>query len=83
MNVTMPFIISGGPSHSAAEQDICELCTKLIYETTTCHAYATRWNLYSRLHSGGGIDGYVAEFTFTCVHVVVLIPIISKPKLQV
>ena len=41
VNVTMPLIISGGSSHSAAVQDICELCSKLIIETTTCHAYAT------------------------------------------
>ena len=41
VNVTMPLIISGGSSHSAAVQDICELCSKLIIETSTRHAYAT------------------------------------------
>ena len=39
---------------------------------------------YSRLHSGGGTPGYVAEFPSTAaVHVVVGSPISSKPGLQV
>ena len=39
---------------------------------------------YSRLHSGGGTAGNVAEFPFTtAVHVVVGFPISSKPELQV
>ena len=36
----------------------------------------------SRLHSGGGTDGYVAKLAFTCVHVVVALPTNSKPELQ-
>ena len=40
--------------------------------------------MYSRLHSGGGTPGYVAEFPSTAaVHVVVGSPISSKPGLQV
>ena len=38
---------------------------------------------YSRLHSGGGIAGYSAEFALICVHIVVESPISSKPVLQV
>ena len=81
VNVTMPLIISGGSSHSAAVQDISELCTKLNnYMSCICNKMEP---LYSRLHSGGGTDGYVAELSFTCVHVMVLIPINSKSELQV
>ena len=39
---------------------------------------------YSRLHSGGGTAGNVAEFpSAAAVHVVVESPINSKPELQV
>ena len=39
---------------------------------------------HSRLHSGGGTPGYVAEFpSADSVHVVVGSPISSKPGLQV
>ena len=39
--------------------------------------------MYSRLHSGGGTAGYVAEFpSAASVHVVVAIPISSNPGLQ-
>ena len=39
---------------------------------------------YSRLHSGGGTDGYVAEFpSAAAVHVVLGFPISSKPGSQV
>ena len=38
--------------------------------------------LYSRLHSGGAGEN-AAVFTLSSVHVVVAIPISSKPELQV
>ena len=49
-------------------------------------AYNTRaiFLKYSRLHSGGGTAGNVAEFpSSAAVHVVVGFPVISKPVLQV
>ena len=59
----------------------------------TCHNWEDMQTLYtvlvifmkySRLHSGGGTPGYVAEFPSTdSVHVVVGSPISSKPGSQV
>ena len=37
---------------------------------------------YSRLHSGGGTAGNSAKFVLICVHIVVDLPISSKPVLQ-
>ena len=59
----------------------------------TCHNWGDMHTLdtvlvifmkYSRLHSGGGTAGYVAEFpSAAAVHVVVGSPISSKPGSQV
>ena len=38
--------------------------------------------LHSRLHTGGAGEN-AAEFPFTCRHVVIALPISSKPGLQV
>ena len=82
MNVTVPFTMSGGSGHRAAEQEHCKIL-KLNYAHFNKNLLIIlKITQHSRLHTGT-VGANVAEFTSTCVHVTDAFPMSSNPGSQV